>query len=84
MLPFCPLQLVMHDGRALVSCSADEDRLRLMAAAAVDRLFDRCCDAVRHTDVSMRRRLRGRCSCPVCLFVVEEEEVFEILFLSFF
>ncbi|PON20041.1 hypothetical protein TGAM01_v211085 [Trichoderma gamsii] len=54
-----PLQLVEHDGRALVSCREDEDRFSLMVAA-VDRLFDRCCDTVRHTDVPIRRWLRGR------------------------
>lgn len=53
------LRPAIHNGRTLVSPAADEDKLRLMMAA-LDRLIDRCCDTIRHTDVSMRRWLRGR------------------------
>ncbi|KAH6604303.1 hypothetical protein Trco_007749 [Trichoderma cornu-damae] len=70
-----PLQLAMHDGRALVSYDADEDRLRL-AVAAVDRLLDRCCDrftdrpfkapfelVARSESEHMYRQLIKRCLC---------------------
>lgn len=40
------------------SSAADEQKLTEMLAA-VDRLFDRCADTVRHTDVSVRRWLRS-------------------------
>jgi hypothetical protein len=52
----------VYDGGSGITISPipnDEQRLVLIIAA-LDRLFDRCADTVRHTDVSIRRWLRGR------------------------
>ncbi|KAM6513664.1 hypothetical protein FALCPG4_016042 [Fusarium falciforme] len=55
-----PLYLGMHrDGHELSSSATDENRL-LFIVAALDRLFDRCGETVRFTDVSVRRWLRSR------------------------
>ncbi|KAH7113142.1 hypothetical protein B0J13DRAFT_657313 [Dactylonectria estremocensis] len=48
-----------HDGKELYSSVGDECKLASIIAA-LDRLFDRCGETVRYTDVSVRRWLRGR------------------------
>ncbi|KJZ71103.1 hypothetical protein HIM_09522 [Hirsutella minnesotensis 3608] len=53
-----PLRLTTQDGTVMESSEADEKRLAVMVTA-VDRLFNRCGDTVRSTDVSIRRWLRG-------------------------
>ncbi|KAH6972614.1 hypothetical protein EDB80DRAFT_628014 [Ilyonectria destructans] len=63
-----PLYIGDYEGRALQSSADDEGKLALIAAA-VDRLFDICGDTtihnfdspqyLTHTDVSIRRWLRG-------------------------
>jgi hypothetical protein len=61
-LPFIKGGRFVYDGGSGITISPapnDEQRLVLIIAA-LDRLFDRCADTVRHTDVSMCRWLRGR------------------------
>lgn len=56
--PNRPLRLgVLHE-ETLYSPARQERRLALMVAA-LDRLFDRCADTVRRSDVCLRRWLRG-------------------------
>lgn len=51
--------LGVYDGEELYSSVGDECKLASIIAA-LDRLFDRCGETVRYTDVSVRRWLRGR------------------------
>ncbi|KAH7208485.1 uncharacterized protein BKA55DRAFT_529764 [Fusarium redolens] len=54
--PFC---LGVHAGESLFSSAAVEQQLASIMEAT-DRLFDRCGDTIRCTDVCVRRWLRGR------------------------
>uniref|UniRef100_A0A0D2XRM9 Uncharacterized protein n=1 Tax=Fusarium oxysporum (strain Fo5176) TaxID=660025 RepID=A0A0D2XRM9_FUSOF len=54
-----PLWLGVHNGQELYSSVKNECKL-VSIVAALDRLFDRCEETVRYTDVSVRRWLRGR------------------------
>ncbi|KAH7233832.1 uncharacterized protein BKA55DRAFT_598045 [Fusarium redolens] len=54
-----PFWLGVHDGQELISSAEAECKL-ISITAALDRLFDRCKETVRYTDVSVRRWLRGR------------------------
>ncbi|SCV61253.1 uncharacterized protein FFFS_15822 [Fusarium fujikuroi] len=54
-----PLRLEMHAGESLLSSVAVEQRLASIMGAT-DRLFDRCGDTIRSTDVCVRRWLQGR------------------------
>ncbi|KAH7186996.1 hypothetical protein DER44DRAFT_816686 [Fusarium oxysporum] len=54
--PFC---LGVHTGESLFSSAAVEQQLASIMEAT-DRLFDRCGDTIRCTDVCVRRWLRGR------------------------
>ncbi|KAH7199211.1 hypothetical protein BKA60DRAFT_470302 [Fusarium oxysporum] len=54
-----PLWIGIHDGEQIRSSVKDESKLSIIVQA-LDRLFDRCADTVMHTDVSVRRWLRGR------------------------
>ncbi|EGU75589.1 hypothetical protein FOPG_18982 [Fusarium oxysporum f. sp. conglutinans race 2 54008] len=54
-----PFWIGVHDGEQICSPVKDECKLALIVQA-LDRLFDRCADTVMHTDVSVRRWLRGR------------------------
>ncbi|KAH7111527.1 hypothetical protein EDB81DRAFT_848972 [Dactylonectria macrodidyma] len=54
-----PVWLGVYDGEVLHSPVGDERRLALIMAA-LDRLFDRCGETVRCTDVCVRRWLRGK------------------------
>lgn len=54
-----PFRLEVHAGESLLSSVAVEQRLALIMDAT-DRLFDRCGDTIRSTDVCVRRWLRGR------------------------
>lgn len=56
-----PFWIGVHDGEQICSPVKDECKLALIVQA-LDRLFDRCADTVMHTDVSVRRWLRGRFS----------------------
>ncbi|KAH7142951.1 hypothetical protein B0J13DRAFT_636782 [Dactylonectria estremocensis] len=61
-LPYTPdqaRQLGVHNGETLYSSVRDERRL-LAILAALDRLFDRCGETARYTDVCLRRWLRRR------------------------
>lgn len=52
--------LVLLTSGDTIAESSEEDETKLcIIIAALDRLFDRCGDTVRHTDVSIRRWLRG-------------------------
>lgn len=53
------LWLGTYNGQRLSSSAADERKL-CSIVLALDRLFDRCGETVRFTDVSVRRWLRGR------------------------
>lgn len=52
------LHLGLYGSLDLYSCKEDEYRLSLLVAA-MDQVFDRCEDTVRHTDVSIRCLLRS-------------------------
>ena len=52
------LHLGLYGSLDLYSCKEDEYRLSLLVAA-LDQVFDRCEDTVRHTDVSIRCLLRS-------------------------
>jgi hypothetical protein len=54
-----PFWIGIHDGEQIRSSVKDECKLAIIVQA-LDRLFDRCADTVMHTDVSVRRWLRGR------------------------
>ncbi|KAH6970331.1 hypothetical protein DER45DRAFT_601349 [Fusarium avenaceum] len=54
-----PFWIGVHDGEQICSPVKDECKLALIVQA-LDRLFDRCADTVMHTDISVRRWLRGR------------------------
>ncbi|KAG7406289.1 hypothetical protein Forpe1208_v014519 [Fusarium oxysporum f. sp. rapae] len=54
-----PFWIGIHDGEQIRSSVKDECKLAKIMQA-LDRLFDRCADTVMHTDVSVRRWLRGR------------------------
>ncbi|KAF4446765.1 hypothetical protein F53441_9625 [Fusarium austroafricanum] len=54
-----PLWLGVHNDQELYSSVKNECKL-VSIVAALDRLFDRCEETVRYTDVSVRRWLRGR------------------------
>ncbi|KAG4282249.1 hypothetical protein FPRO04_13325 [Fusarium proliferatum] len=56
-----PFWIGVHDGEQICSPVKDECKLAFIVQA-LDRLFDRCADTVMHTDVSVRRWLRGRFS----------------------
>ncbi|EWY79398.1 hypothetical protein FOYG_17443 [Fusarium oxysporum NRRL 32931] len=56
-----PFWIGVYDGEQICSPVKDESKLALIVQA-LDRLFDRCADTVMHTDVSVRRWLRGRFS----------------------
>lgn len=53
------INLGTYDDTVLCSCEEDERKLALIVSA-LDRVFDRCEDTVRHTDVSIRCWLRGQ------------------------
>ncbi|KAJ6267416.1 hypothetical protein PSV08DRAFT_229224 [Bipolaris maydis] len=52
------LEIEIHDGTAISSSKEDELKLRHIVTT-LDRVFDRCEDTVRHTDVSIRCLLRS-------------------------
>ncbi|KAG4277085.1 hypothetical protein FPRO04_14179 [Fusarium proliferatum] len=54
-----PFWIGIHDGEQIRSSVKDEYKLAIIVQA-LDRLLDRCADTVMHTDVSVRRWLRGR------------------------
>ncbi|KAM5527108.1 hypothetical protein FOXYSP1_20377 [Fusarium oxysporum f. sp. phaseoli] len=54
-----PFWIGIHDGEQIRSSVKDECKLAIIVQA-LDRLLDRCADTVMHTDVSVRRWLRGR------------------------
>ncbi|KAF9771732.1 hypothetical protein IL306_010618 [Fusarium sp. DS 682] len=54
-----PFWIGVHGGERICSPIKHERKLALIVQA-LDRLFDRCADTVLHTDVSVRRWLRGR------------------------
>jgi hypothetical protein len=51
--------LTIHNGEPIVSSREDKRQL-VNIMAAINRLFDRCNNTVRHTDNSLRRWIRGR------------------------
>ncbi|KAI8411163.1 hypothetical protein FOFC_07757 [Fusarium oxysporum] len=53
-----PLWLANYKDEALISSQEDEHKLTRMMAA-LDRLFERSNDTIKHTDISLRRWLRG-------------------------
>lgn len=56
----CSGPLVLFTSSDAIIESSEKDEMKLYRiVAALDRLFDRCGDTVRHTDVSIRRWLRG-------------------------
>ncbi|KAJ9413322.1 hypothetical protein FOXG_15071 [Fusarium oxysporum f. sp. lycopersici 4287] len=54
-----PFWIGVHGGERICSPVKHERKLALIVRA-LDRLFNRCADTVLHTDVSVRRWLRGR------------------------
>nr|CEG03589.1 unnamed protein product [Fusarium acuminatum CS5907] len=52
-----PLWLANYKDKALISSQEDEHKLARILAA-FDRLFERCNNTIKHTDISLRRWLR--------------------------